>query len=72
MTALATPPTTNPKLLAWVEEWAAVLQPDAVHWCDGSDAEYAELCQRLVASGTFTPLDPEQAAQQLLRPQRRG
>jgi len=51
-----TPPTTNGKLIEWVERWAAVLQPDDIHWCDGSDAEFAELCARLVASGTFTPL----------------
>jgi phosphoenolpyruvate carboxykinase (GTP) len=59
MTALETSPTTNSKLLAWVEEWAAVLQPDAIHWCDGSDAEAAALCARLVETGTFTPLDAE-------------
>jgi phosphoenolpyruvate carboxykinase (GTP) len=52
------PPTGNAKLLEWVDRWAEVLQPDAIQWCDGSDAEYAELCDRLVASGTFTPLDP--------------
>ena len=49
---------SNAKLLEWVDRWAEVLQPDAIHWCDGSDAEHAELCERLVASGTFTPLDP--------------
>src|SRR5262245_26028656 len=59
MTALDIPPTTNSKLLAWVDEWAAILQPDAIHWCDGSEAEAAELSARLVESGTFTPLDPE-------------
>jgi phosphoenolpyruvate carboxykinase (GTP) len=59
MTAVhPTPPTTNSKLIEWVERWAGVLQPDDIHWCDGSDAEYAELCRRLVASGTFLSLDP--------------
>ena len=52
------PPTSNSKLLEWVDRWAEILQPDAIQWCDGSDAEYAELCDRLVASGTFTALDP--------------
>jgi phosphoenolpyruvate carboxykinase (GTP) len=28
--------TSNQKLLSWVEEVAALAQPDAVHWCDGS------------------------------------
>jgi len=54
----ATAPTTNRKLLEWVDHWAAILQPDRVHWCDGSEAEYEELCRQLVDSGTFTPLDP--------------
>ncbi len=54
-----TPPTDHQRLRAWVEEWAAILEPAAVEWCDGSDAEYAELCRRLVEAGTFTPLDPE-------------
>ncbi len=53
----ATPPTTNRRLIEWVERWTAVLRPDAVHWCDGSAQEYEELCRRLVASGTFLTLD---------------
>jgi phosphoenolpyruvate carboxykinase (GTP) len=57
MTSTAPPPTTHAELLDWVESWTAVLQPDQVQWCDGSDEEYAELCRRLVHSGTFTPLD---------------
>jgi phosphoenolpyruvate carboxykinase (GTP) len=52
------PPTTNAALLDWVERWTAILQPDRVQWCDGSEAEYAALCQQLVASGTFTALNP--------------
>src|SRR3954467_9209159 len=51
-------PTKHAGLLAWVEHWRAILEPDAVEWCDGSDEEYADLCQRLVDAGTFTPLDP--------------
>ena len=57
MTTTATPPTTHAELLEWVERWTAVLQPDRVHWCDGSDEEYADLCRRLLDSGTFTALD---------------
>jgi phosphoenolpyruvate carboxykinase (GTP) len=51
-------PTTNRKLIDWVDHWAEILQPDRVYWCDGSEAEYEQLCQQLVESGTFTPLDP--------------
>ncbi len=53
-----TAPTQHAKLLAWVEEWAAVLLPAAIEWCDGSEAEAADLSARLVATGTFVPLDP--------------
>ena len=54
----ATAPTSNRSLLDWVERWTGILQPDRVHWCDGSDEEYTDLCNQLVESGTFTPLDP--------------
>ena len=49
--------TTNERLRAWVNEWTTVLQPDDVHWCDGSAEEYETFCQALVDSGTFTQLD---------------
>ena len=51
-----TAPTTNQKLIDWVNEWAELLQPDAVEWCDGSAEEYDRLCQLLVDHGTFTRL----------------
>ncbi len=49
--------TSNQRLLNWVEEWAQILRPDAIHWCDGSAEEYESLCQALVEAGTFTRLD---------------
>ena len=50
-------PTRNRKLLAWVDEVAKLAQPDRIHWCDGSDAEYDRLCTELVAAGTFRKLN---------------
>jgi len=49
--------TSNQKLLAWVEQWREILQPDDVYWCDGSAEEYERLCQELVDGGTFTTLN---------------
>src|SRR4051794_9069055 len=48
--------TTNQKLLAWVEEVAALTQPDDIYWCDGSAEEYDRLAQQLVDAGTFQKL----------------
>ena len=50
-------PTKNAKLLAWVDDVAALTTPDRVVWCDGSADEYDRLCQELVDAGTFTRLD---------------
>ncbi|MGA1763639.1 MAG: hypothetical protein ACO4A3_03030, partial [Ilumatobacteraceae bacterium] len=36
--------SANDRLNAWVDDWAAILQPDSIRWCDGSQAEYDELC----------------------------
>jgi phosphoenolpyruvate carboxykinase (GTP) len=51
-----TVPTKNARLTAWVEEIAALTQPDEIHWCDGSAEEYGRLCQQLVDAGTFKRL----------------
>ncbi len=48
--------TNNQKLLQWVEEIAALCRPDAIHWCDGSQAEYDALFRNMVAAGAATPL----------------
>jgi len=49
--------TGNTRLTQWVKDWAEVLQPDAIYWCDGSADEYERLCQVLVDAGIFTKLD---------------
>jgi phosphoenolpyruvate carboxykinase (GTP) len=49
-------PTKNAKLISWVQEVAALVQPESIHWCDGSADEYDQLCQQLVDAGTFEKL----------------
>ncbi len=56
---LENPPTTNTKLLQWVEDVAALTKPDRVEWCDGSEAEWMRLTELMVESGTFIRLNPE-------------
>ena len=51
--------TKNKKLQNWVEEAAALCQPDSIYWCDGSQEENDRLCEELVQKGTFVRLDPE-------------
>ena len=49
--------TKNAKLKAWVDEMAALCQPDAIIWIDGSEEEKKRLENRAVARGFFIPLD---------------
>ena len=44
--------TSNLELAAWVKEAALLMQPDAIHWCDGSEAENAQLVATMLADGT--------------------
>ncbi|GAA4687652.1 phosphoenolpyruvate carboxykinase (GTP) [Pseudonocardia yuanmonensis] len=64
MTAATVPgiddaPTTNARLLSWVREIAELTTPEAVVWCDGSDAEWDRMTSRLVEAGTFVKLNEE-------------
>jgi len=52
-------PTRHAGLNAWVNEIAALTKPDAVYWCDGSEAEWTKLTGDLVQSGTLKPLNPD-------------
>ena len=51
-------PTSHQGLLAWVAEIAALTKPDAVQWCDGSQAEWQRLSDAMVADGKLVRLDP--------------
>ena len=53
------PSTTHAALASWVAEVAALCTPDAIEWCDGSQAEWDRLTSLMVERGTFTRLNPE-------------
>ncbi|WP_449447458.1 phosphoenolpyruvate carboxykinase (GTP) [Thermomonas brevis] len=58
----AVPSAAGSRLAAlndWVAEAAALTKPDAIHWCDGSDAENAALIARMQDDGTLLPLNPD-------------
>ena len=56
MSHATTTATTNTTLLDWVDQVAELTKPAAVHWCDGSQEEYDNLCQTLIDAGTFERL----------------
>ncbi|EWM14956.1 phosphoenolpyruvate carboxykinase (GTP) [Kutzneria sp. 744] len=61
MTALTIPgldqaPTTNERLLTWVQEVAELTTPERVVWVDGSEEESERINAALVDAGTFVPL----------------
>jgi len=47
----------NQKLINWVNECVTLCKPKDIHWCDGSDKEYYNLCNQLVTAGTFIKLN---------------
>ena len=50
-------PPRHARLIAWVQEWAQLLEAREIIWCDGSDAEYSRLCAQMVESKTFIKLN---------------
>ena len=57
-TAHAPASLKNARLEHWVADMIGLCQPDRVHWCDGSQAEYDALCEQMVKAGTFIRLNP--------------
>ena len=55
----ALPLSQNEHLQKWVEKMAELTQPAAIHWVDGSQEEYDDLCEQMVAGGTFIKLNQE-------------
>ncbi|HEU4425638.1 MAG TPA: phosphoenolpyruvate carboxykinase (GTP), partial [Pilimelia sp.] len=55
----AAAPTGHPRLLAWVREVATLTTPERIVWCDGSEAEWQQLTDGLVATGTLERLNPD-------------
>ena len=58
MKELNAAPVGNPRLIEWVNGWAKLCEPDALYWCDGSQAEYDRLSEESVASGLAIRLNP--------------
>jgi phosphoenolpyruvate carboxykinase (GTP) len=59
MSQATTAATANTTLIDWVERVAELTKPADVHWCDGSQEEYDDLCQKLIDGGTFERLSEE-------------
>lgn len=50
---------THKRLEEWIKEVIRLCRPHSIHLCDGSKEEYDFLCQKLIQTGTFIPLNPE-------------
>ncbi len=53
-------------ITAWVEEIAALTQPDSIFWCDGSEAEDKAMRNLLVSTGSAQWLNEEKRPNSLL------
>jgi phosphoenolpyruvate carboxykinase (GTP) len=49
-------PTKHAKLIVWVDEIAAMTQPDSIVWCNGTKTEYDALIKVMLNAGLATPL----------------
>ena len=51
--------TSLPTLQQWMDEVAALTRPDEIHWCTGSNEEYQELSDQMIADGTLSRLNED-------------
>ncbi|MCC7145614.1 MAG: phosphoenolpyruvate carboxykinase (GTP) [Phycisphaeraceae bacterium] len=65
-TATSTTATKNKKLLAWVEKISRMCQPENIVWCDGSQAEYQNMLDLMVQSGTAKWLNQDKKPNSVL------
>ena len=50
-------PTRHSGLIAWVKKIANLTQPDQIEWCDGSQEEYDQMFELMLATGTAERLN---------------
>ena len=49
----------NKFVLDWVHKTIALVQPENIFWCDGSEEEKVYLTEQAVKQGVLIPLDPK-------------
>ncbi len=55
----AAPANAPHDLVAWVAGIAELTRPDAIHWCDGTEAERERMYDQMVATGTLIRLNQQ-------------
>jgi len=51
--------TKNAPLLKWLDKMVEMCDPTDVHWCDGSDQEWDDLCKKMIDQGAMIALNQE-------------
>ena len=59
-------PEIPPAVVAWVREIADLTQPEAIFWCDGSEAEDLAMRNLMVSSGSAIRLNPSKRPNSIL------
>ncbi len=56
---VAVPLSQNEHLQRWVKKMAQLTEPASIHWVDGSQEEYDDLCAHMVETGTLVKLNQD-------------